>query len=438
MSAQTVLSSKLDHSLKVDIAKSAESLDLAQAPDIRMVTTRILLVSAVPPSAQYTGGLMLHSMCKAISPDSLSCFAVLTPSVRPEIHSDWQHIKYKHRPKPTESRLRYLPSKLGALESFAKEQICSSLEIPAIGKEIIEFARANRAELIWLTLEGQTLIRIADYLQENLPLPMVTQIWDPPGWWLRDNNVDGWSQNIVLKQFGKVLQKSQAVAVASWAMEEEYKDAYACNAISVIPGIPKAWARDPNQISAKNETFVIGFAGQFYSRNEWNCLLATLDAMNWAYQGRKIEIRVLGKNCVGETPGPANIRYLGWLDQENSITALSNCDVLYCPYWFHELHRTEARLSFPSKLTTYLAAGKAVLFHGPDYSSPSQFLSKWDAGAQCNDLSTESLKAVLINLISNSDYRKHIQLNGHNAFNTELTDERMRSKFLKTLEMSSK
>lgn len=427
------MSTQTNDTLKVDTSKSVVPSGSAQIGYGQSATPRILLVSAVPPSTQYTGALMLLSMCKGLAPQQLSCFAVLTPSVRSEIHPDWEHIDYKHRPKPVESRRRFLPGKLGALENYAKEQLCAFSEIPALGKEIIQFAKKNRAEVIWLTLEGQTLIRLADYLQENLPLPMVTQIWDPPGWWLRDNNVDGWSQKVILQQFGKVLQKSRAVAVTSSAMEEEYKNAYQCNAVSVIPGLPAQWAKDPNNVNETSDRFVIGFAGQFYSRDEWDCLISTLDSMNWAYQNRKIEIRVLGKNCVGETLGPANIRYQGWLDQENSIEALSKCDVLYCPYWFHELYRTEARLSFPSKLTTYLAAGKAVLFHGPPYASPSRFLSKWDAGAQCNELSNEKLQKELLHLMDNPEHRKQLQINAHNAFKNELTEEFMRSNFLRAL-----
>lgn len=406
--------------------------------DRTLSTLKVLLVSAVPPSTQYTGALMLHSLCQTLKPEQLSCFGIITPSLNTDIHEQWSSIPYRYRFKPTESQVRRLPGRLGALESFLKEELINAVAIPKLGREIIEFAHYTGASLIWCTLEGQTLIRVAEYLQNNTPLPIVTQVWDPPGWWLRDNNVDGWSHKKVITQFGRVLTKSKAVAVASWSMEEEYKKAFKCNAISVIPGMPENLAKNCNSVRESQNIFRIGFAGQFYSRKEWEFLLGTLESMNWTIGEKKIEIKVLGKTCSGQAFGPANIHYLGWRDQEESLAILADCDILYCPYWFDSIHETEARLSFPSKLTTYLASGKAVLFHGPAYSSPSRFLAKWDAAAQCNVLEKQTLSSLLIELAEKPEMRKKFQKNGNKAFRAELTNEKMHSQFVKALKNGMK
>jgi hypothetical protein len=45
--------------------------------------------------------------------------------------------------------------------------------------------------------------------------------------------------------------------------------------------------------------------------------------------------------------------------------------------------REEANLSFPSKLTSYIASGRPVLFHGRADSSPARFLRQNGAAFFC-------------------------------------------------------
>ena len=61
------------------------------------------------------------------------------------------------------------------------------------------------------------------------------------------------------------------------------------------------------------------------------------------------------------------------------LPELRTADLLYCPYWFDPGFERPCRLSFPSKLSTYLKTGVPVLFHGPEYASPRIFLEQNDA-----------------------------------------------------------
>jgi len=65
---------------------------------------------------------------------------------------------------------------------------------------------------------------------------------------------------------------------------------------------------------------------------------------------------------------------------------MSEADITYLPYWFDEAYRLSARMSFPSKLTTYLASGRPVLFHGPQYSSVTKFFYRFPVGICCHSL----------------------------------------------------
>lgn len=395
---------------------------------------KVLLLSSVPPSSRYTGALMLHSMCKALPEETLSCFAVLGPGLNSQIHPDWQHVPYQHCQKPSESHVRHFPLHLGVIESFIKEQSIARFAIPKIAEQIMSFAENHGVERIWCTLEGQTLIRLAAHLQQHAPLPMVAQVWDPPGWWLRDSNVDRFSRKGVLQDFGKILSNSNTtVAAASWAMADEYSKEYGCNAIPVIPGLPKDWACAPAKGLNDAATFTIGFAGQLYSSEEWNCLMQALESIDWKVEGRRVEVKALGRTFAISAHGQRNIRFYGWRSQKETLRILSDCDVLYCPYWFSSKFETESRLSFPSKLTGYLAAGRPVLFHGPTYSSPSRFLDEHDAALQCNSLNQKNLIEALRRLVTDSSHYQNLAASGSRAFLKHLTDEQMQAQFLKAL-----
>jgi glycosyltransferase involved in cell wall biosynthesis len=409
------------------------STEVVQASSTEKIGN-VLILSSVPPSSKYTGALMLHSMCQALPADKLSCYAVMTPGLSSEIHPDWKDIPYRHRQKPSESHIRHFPLHLGVIESYIKEQSVARFAVPRIAEEILAFAESVGAQKIWCTLEGQTLIRLAATLQKHSPLPLVAQIWDPPGWWLRDNNVDRFSRAEVLADFAKILSNSKTtVAAASWAMAEQYKQEYGCNAIPVIPGLPKDWASAPATSLNDAETLTIGFAGQLYSSEEWICLMQALESVDWKVAGRPVEVRALGRTFGLSAEGRRNIRFYGWRSQRETLQILSDCDILYCPYWFSPKFETESRLSFPSKLTGYLASGRPVLFHGPSYSSPSRFLSEHDAAIQCNSLNQKNLIDAICTLVTDSALYSRLPLNGTKAFHGHLTEEHMQAQFLKAL-----
>jgi glycosyltransferase involved in cell wall biosynthesis len=397
---------------------------------------RILLLSVVPPNTRYTGGLMLHSMCQSLKADNLSCFSVLNPRMKVEMHPELEGIPYKAVLRPREAQTRHLPRRLGSLECYFKETYTASVTVPQLAEQVRQFIKETKPELIFCTLEGQTMIRLADQIQKTVPLPMVTQVWDPPQWWMRSNSVDGWSVNGVLKTFSSVLKNSQAVAAASWSMAETYNREHGCKAIPVVPGLPQTWAKQPATRLNDSNKLVIGFAGQMYSKDEWNALLETLDALDWKVEGRDVEIKMLGREFELEGFNKRNIQYLGWRDQLESIEILSQCDILYCPYFFDRQLESTARLSFPSKLTTYLASGRPVLLHGPEYSSPFKFLKEHDAGMLCHGLAKSAISNALSRLVRDTDRYAQVAQNGHKAFAQNLTDEHMRAQFLKTLAMA--
>ena len=52
-------------------------------------------------------------------------------------------------------------------------------------------------------------------------------------------------------------------------------------------------------------------------------------------------------------------------------------------------------LSFPNKVSLYLAAGRPILFHGPERSTPTRFLERWPVGVPCHSLDPRVIAEAL-------------------------------------------
>jgi glycosyltransferase involved in cell wall biosynthesis len=395
---------------------------------------KILLLTDMPPCKNITAGLVLDQLCRFLPHGSLACFAVVEPNLHVKLSPDldWIPIEYYERPR---ERWVLRPRRLGKLVSLIAENTYSQLQNRKIVSKAVEFGRKFNADAVWCILEGQTMIRLAVPVSKALGIPLLTEVWDPPFWWLRANGVDPITRSLVLREFDNALRKSSVCATASWAMAEQYKNDYGTRSVPVIPSLDASLALPPADCVHPGTDLIIGMAGQIYATEEWNALIKALDSVNWEICGRSVRIRLMGRYANLLADGKMNIEFLGWTTQKETIRLMSESDLLYCPYWFNSQFETVARLSFPSKLTTYLAAGRPVLFHGPEYASPARFLSKYDAGLLCHSLESKVLVNSLTELVANADRYNKLSHNGMHAFEELLTLSSMRKSFAEFLQL---
>jgi len=396
---------------------------------------KILLLTDIPPCKNLTAGLVLDQLCRLLPTDSIVCFAVVNPNLNATLTTDLEWIPIEYCIKPTEHSGHILPDKLGALSSLLVETYHSHVTINSIAKRAIAFGVRNGVDAVWCILQGQTMIRLALPVANGMGVPLFTQVWDPPYWWLRENKVDRLTARLVLKEFSKVLRESEGCASASWAMAAQYNSDFGTRTIPVIPSLDSSLAQPPATSLHEGKELIIGLAGQIYSVQEWNALIAALDSVDWKIANREIKIRLLGRTAHLNANGKMRIEFLGWSSQEETIQLMADTDILYCPYWFDPLFESEARLSFPSKLTTYLAAGRPVFFHGPSYASPGNFLQDNNAGICCNSLNADDIITCIISLIDSGNLYGELARNGSAAFYKYLTLESMKENFFRFLEI---
>lgn len=395
---------------------------------------KLLLLSDIPPCTNYTGGLVVAQQCRFLPPERLCAFVVLNPLLTAHPAPDLAGLETLTVEKPSEAGTYHYGSlpigTAGAALVAAHMRRTRGAEILRMAER---FAREQGVDAIWAILEGQVVTGLAAPLAQRLGVPLYTQVWDPLSWWLDAHKVDPLSRFIAHRSFDAAMSKSRACAAASWNMAEEYLARYGVRSVPVIAGHDMALAQAPAP-RLHGDDLVIGFAGQLYANDAWESLIAALHRAGWRIGGRNIRLTVIGQHYPPDDLPADRLDYPGWLPQADTIRMLAErCDVLYCPYSFENPREDVARLSFPSKLTSYFAAGRPVLVHAPDFSSPARYAREHEAGYVCGSLDPDRVIATLQTIAADGALFERLARNGQAALRRDFTLERMRQSFLDVL-----
>lgn len=393
----------------------------------------VLLVTDIPPCRNYTAGLVLDDMCEFLldAGHNVDCFCVKHKSVDAEIPENKRaRMRFHMLEKPRENWGRSFP---GRLSSLLGNNYTAYAALPKIAAAAARFARECGSDIIWSAVQGQTIIAITRPAALKAGIPYVTQIWDPPEWWLMENRFDSLTSARVMREFAAMLRHGKCCITASWAMAEEYTKLYHCPlAIPVIRGFELGRVLPSER---KDDAYVIALSGQIYATREFSALLKALDGLDWMFNTRKIVLRLYGRYFQLAFSKSARVELRGWMGQDALLGELAEADILYCPYWFGKQYDLPCRLSFPSKLSTYLKTARPVLMHGPEYSSPNIFIKEHNAGYIC-DSPKETALAECITAILLDPERDEAGLRGYQAFSSQLTCDHMKKNFFTALGIS--
>jgi hypothetical protein len=293
----------------------------------------------------------------------------------------------------------------------------------------VRFGKGHGVELVWAVLDSVTQITIASRVASALGVRLVVTIWDPPEWLSIETGFDWFSRRNLLRDFDRELRSSSATSVASEQMAKEYGKRYGIKPIVLIHGLHPNMIKPPARELTSEKEFIIGFIGTLYAFDAWQALLSALSEVNWRIEGRNVIIRVLSGAIAVTSLDRMHIEYLGWRSIEETIELMSQVDVTYLPYWFDERHSLSVRLCFPNRLATYMAAGRPVLFHGPEDSSPAHFLRRFPAGLSCHSLESSVIIENLRRLVVDRELYANATQAGQSALNEELNLQVFRQRF---------
>jgi glycosyltransferase involved in cell wall biosynthesis len=397
---------------------------------------KILLLSDIPPCKDFPAGIVLDQLCRFLPRGSIACFVVLYRALKARISPGLEWIPIQYTKRPFEAALSRLRARRLNQALHLALYYYNTISIRRIASEIVRYGRAFGADTLWCNLEGQSLIRLALPVARALSVPLLTQVFDPPTWELRIHLAHKITQTRLLDEFAAAIRGSRTCATASWPMAQRYAEDYGTRTVTFLPSLDPRLALPPAKEIHSGDQLTIGLAGQVYATKEWEALVTALDAVDWRIGHRDVHIRLLGRHRPPLSDArPGRIQFLGWHTQPDSIRLLSEADILYCPYWFDKVFETEARLSFPSKLTTYFAAGRPVLFHGPPYASAAVFLKDNEAGFTCHSNESAQIVDALTTLATNGSLYARLTHNGRTTFDNYLTLATLRRSFTTFLQV---
>lgn len=389
--------------------------------------TSIMLVTDIPPATNYSGGIFINEILKSVDFAVVDVFVLLNRFLNPHIPPDVRNRLNLHIcTKPIE---QYFPNEdpQHSPAWIHRQEIQNVGELENIlASSLLPFAKKCGTSQFWVLLEGQSMIRIAYNLLAMTQVPVHVQVLDPPASWLRAHGLDDVSIEEVSGKFHEVMQRARSCAAASWVMAETYKARYGLKTVPVMPSLPGCLARPPASPNSNEQTIKIGVAGQIYARKEWDALLTCLDSLHWQVGNRQVEIHAHAQNVPEVTSQhKSKIQFHPWQITKDLIRALSKYDLMYCAYSFDSSFREDAELCFPSKISTYLAAGRPVFFHGPSYASPSRFLTEQRAGIVCNSFDPDDLGRNLCRALTDNALYETVAQNGRRAFDRYFTRQQL-------------
>ena len=209
-------------------------------------------------------------------------------------------------------------------------------------------------------------------------------VWDPPERFIEGLLLPKFPARLLLHDFETVIRKCSVLGTASEGMRVEYSNIYNKNSIVLIHSLPvELFAKTKNKLFVLKR-FTIGFAGNLYATTEWEAFIRALNSVDWIIAGHKVSIEFLGNDLQIHQSNPnTQITFWGWRGLKETVELLCKTDVGYLPYWIDSKYGYTTRMTFPNKISVYLAAGIPILYHGPVHGTPVQFLSNYPVGVGC-------------------------------------------------------
>jgi glycosyltransferase involved in cell wall biosynthesis len=389
---------------------------------------KTLLLTDIPPSSNLTAGIVTAQMCRFVGLGELAIFCVQNPHLKPQLYDDLATIPIRVVRKPNEQARRQLARvRIGRPGAAGIEMAKRLIIVPRLVREAVQYGREQEVMSVWAILQGQTMVRMARKVASGLNVPLRVQIWDPLSWWLRAHRVDPINRYLDEILFDRTMQTAVSCAAASPPMARHYTEHYGTPSEIIIASLDPSVARQPAPHLRIPGELAIGMAGQFYANDEWNALVRALDRAGWQVSGRKVVLRVMGHDYPKLDVSQGHLDFLGWQPQEKVVGILSDqCDLLYCPYPYAADMAPVAKMSFPSKIPTYLAAGRPIVFHGPDYAAPASYLRERNAGFVARALEPDAIYDALLVLTEDVDRYEQLAKGAQAAFLADFTLDRMK------------
>lgn len=298
----------------------------------------------------------------------------------------------------------------------------------------VAFAREQNAQAVWAVLDTPVSIALAKRVAVALNVPLITTVWDDVEHNIHYFRLDPIAAREARRYFSDAIRHSRGSALIGESMQSAYQRDYGVKGIVVRHGLPADLRLAPRRSLDDTDVIRIGFAGSITARSAFEGLMNALDMIEWNFGGKPIELRLITPRVTLDAGVPRRIVYLGWQRMmDEAVHLLADCHLNYLPQPFEGEWVPFTRLSFPSKLTTYLGAGVPLLLHTPPYGSLHGFFDRYPFGVRCDTLDPSSLSKALCDLLDDPVRYRQAGEALTRALDDSFTLERFHSDFLRVL-----
>jgi hypothetical protein len=332
---------------------------------------RLLVISDIGPTQQFTGGLVLSNIARSLSNFyELDWFLLHEASLGDyQIDSFNQETSFNWITKPVEN---WSQNSLPFISAIGER--ISDRDFKTIWQEVHSKITQMKPHKILVVLQGQTSFKVAYNLQKSR-MDFSTISWDPWIWWSKDKKVHRSFTKKVENVYSSLKTGMHIVPTMEFA--ERYQIPLE-NVVVLyphvpLPGLVNRITKDLTRNFQGASNLNLCYAGQIYAKNEFEGLINELNHIGWKFNDLDVKLHYFGSSNIKVNPHVINH---GWLDPAKLIDELSKLDIGIIAYpGANELPEVSA-LSFPSKFAVYCAAGLPVIYFGPRSSPVSKMIQE--------------------------------------------------------------
>lgn len=394
---------------------------------------RLLLLTGTAPSPTGVGGIILHDLAGFLPSGMLSVVHLDDADGQGRDESTANGDPMRIVPVPFQRRPESRWGRPGRALDRLRMARANRRALAAGLRACVEYAQARRIDEVWAVLDTPVSIALAQPVADALGVPLRVTVWDDVEHNVGYFKLDRLTAQRCRASFAKAIHRACSVAVIGETMQAEYQRRYRQQGVILRHGAEQPTSSGP--AAADREGLRIGFAGSVSARSAFDCLLAALDRLQWRVDGHEVTLVLMGQRFDVRSNVPRRIECLGYRSVEATVALLSECTINYLPQPFEAGWRPFAELSFPSKLTTYLAAGAPILLHAPAYASLPKFFEQHPFGALATELDAAALADALETLCIDRQRRAAARHAGSTALAEAFSVERFRADFARFLDL---
>jgi hypothetical protein len=254
-----------------------------------------------------------------------------------------------------------------------------------MAEEVSDLARRINAGGIWVILHGAT-IAIAAQLARTGGVPIHATVHDDPIYAtaLRSRRLALFAP-LIARDFSFALRQARSVDVVCPEMGERYERKYGVKSRILRRGLETAPSPSP-AYELNRDGLSVGILGNTYSYQQLPLLGQAVESAAKCL-GVRGRIVICGQSFGGrlqqDMQGRIDVDVTGHIPEQDCISKLQRCGLLYLSYPFGRINRVLGQTSFPTKLSTYIYASRPLLVHAPegttlaDLPKDNGFIDAW-------------------------------------------------------------